>query len=465
MLSTKPDEIDILLRVPKSFLVISFLTAWTVFATIYTTVGAEEKPKPQPPTCATNAADNITYNSARLNGTVNPNGLDTTAYFNLGVTESYTVMLTSETVDSGSSNVPVSVTVTSLSTNTMYNFRVIGINSTGTTYGNNLTFNTLLPPPSSTTNAATNVTYNSATLNGTINPNGLDATAYFNYGLNVSYTVTTTSQTLGIGTSNVVVSATVRGLSSNTLYNFRCAATNSSGTINGNNLTFTTPPPPPPSIKWSGTIESNFSNAKFGPSDTSNATFKSDIYGETKILKLYSGLLYLRGKTDNNLTSFQRRAEVKCDRKLTADFYSYLQHVFEDNQITKLEMGSRSSGGLSYNFLKTDALRESIYAGASYNSEEYENLTLRNRTYSYQFINNFYWKVAKGWELSHKYEYLPNSKNLKKFRSRSDGSVRLYLSKHLYSNFEIINEYDNKPVSPGTPKHNATMLLTMGFRF
>ncbi|MFH0888990.1 MAG: hypothetical protein V1871_07275 [Planctomycetota bacterium] len=156
MLSTKPDEIDILLRVPKSFLVISFLTAWTVFATIYTTVGAEEKPKPPPPTCTTNAADNITYNSARLNGTVNPNGLDTTAYFNLGVTESYTVMLTSETVDSGSGNVPVSVTVTSLSTNTLYNFRVIGINSTGTTYGNNLTFNTLLPPPSSTTNAATN---------------------------------------------------------------------------------------------------------------------------------------------------------------------------------------------------------------------------------------------------------------------------------------------------------------------
>ena len=157
-----------------------FVILLTVFAAIYNTDGAEEKPKPSrppPPTCTTNAADNITYNSARLNGTVNPNRLDTTAYFNLGVTESYTVMLTSETVGSGTSNVPVSVTVTSLSPNTLYNFRVIGINSTGTTYGNNLTFTTLLPPPSSTTQGATNVTCNSATLNGTVNPNGLDTIA------------------------------------------------------------------------------------------------------------------------------------------------------------------------------------------------------------------------------------------------------------------------------------------------
>ncbi|MFH1229878.1 MAG: DUF481 domain-containing protein [Planctomycetota bacterium] len=225
------------------------------------------------------------------------------------------------------------------------------------------------------------------------------------------------------------------------------------------------PPPPPPPIKWSGTIESNFSSSIGGANNISNTTFKSDIYGETDIFKLYSGLLYLRGETDNKLTSFQRRAEVKGDRKLTANFYSYLQQVFSDNHISKLELGSRSSGGLSYHFVRTAALKESVDVGASYNSEEYENLTLRKRTYSYQFINNFYWKITKGCELRHKYEYLPNTKDLKEFRSRSDGSVKLYLSKHLYTNFGMINEYNTKPVSPSTPKHNATMLVTMGFRF
>ncbi|MBI4711791.1 MAG: DUF481 domain-containing protein [Planctomycetes bacterium] len=223
-------------------------------------------------------------------------------------------------------------------------------------------------------------------------------------------------------------------------------------------------PPPPPLIKWSGTIESSFSSS-IGRIDTSNTTFKSDTYGETKNLKLYSGLLYLRGKSENKLTSFQRRAEIKGDRKLASNFYGYLQQVFNDNQVSKLKMGSRSSGGFGYHFIKTNDLKESVDIGASYNSEEYENLTLRKRTYSYQFINSFYWKITKGLELYHKYEYLPNTKDFKEFRSRSDGSVKLYLGKHLYSSFGIINEYERKPASPTTPKHKGTILITIGFRF
>lgn len=222
--------------------------------------------------------------------------------------------------------------------------------------------------------------------------------------------------------------------------------------------------PPPPAIKWSGTVESNFSGS-IGRIDTSNATFKSDTRGETKTLKLYLGLLYLRGRTDSELTSFQRRAEIKGDRKLTTNFYCYLQQVFTTNQNSLLELGSRSSGGLSYHFIKTKQFKEAVDIGASYNSEEYENLTFRKRTYSYQFTNNFYWKIANGWEICHKYEYLPRTKDFKDFRSRSDGSVRLYLGKHLYSSFGMINEYDSAPSAATTPKHKATVLVTMGFRF
>jgi len=176
-------------------------------------------------------------------------------------------------------------------------------------------------------------------------------------------------------------------------------------------------------------------------------------------------LLYLRGKSNKLLTSFNRRAEIKADRKLTANFYGYIQEVFSANQITKLEMGSRSSGGLGYHFVKTGDFRESVDIGASYNAEEYENLALRKRTYSYQSSNTFYWKIATGLELYHRYEYLPNTSDLKNFRTRSDGSVKVYIGKHLYSNFGMINEYDSAPASVATPKHKATILTTIGFRF
>ena len=176
-------------------------------------------------------------------------------------------------------------------------------------------------------------------------------------------------------------------------------------------------------------------------------------------------MLYLRGKTDGILTSFQRRAEVKADRKLTANFYGYLQQVFDANQVTQLELGIRSSGGLGYHFVKTNTFKESVDIGASYNSEQYENLTLDKRTYSYQSSNTFYWKITKGLELRHRYEYLPNTSNLKNFRARSDGSVKIYIGKHLYSSFGMINEYDSAPASVATPKHKATILTTIGFKF
>ena len=220
----------------------------------------------------------------------------------------------------------------------------------------------------------------------------------------------------------------------------------------------------PPPAKWSGTIEGIFSNT-IGQLNTSNTTLKSDTYGDWNTFKLYFGLLYLRGKTNNALTSFQRRAEVKGDRKLTANFYGYLQQVFDANQITLLDMGSRASGGLGYHFAKSATFKESVDIGSSYNSEEYDNLTLRKRTYSYQSSNTFYWKITTGLELFHRYEYLPNTSDLKNFRTRSDGSLKIYIGKHLYSNFGMINEYDSAPASAATPKHKATILTTIGFKF
>jgi YVTN family beta-propeller protein len=203
-----------------------------------------------PPICTTNPATNIIYDSARLNGTVNPNGAATNTYFEYGITStppSYTITTTAYAIGSGSNNVPVYVDITGLSSNTEYNFMVFGINSTGTSYGNNLTFITAAPlgsPPTCITDPASNVITNSATLNGTVIPNGVDTDAYFEYGITtipITYPISTTLQPIGNGITSVALSATVSSLTPNTLYNFRIVGTNGPLTTTyGNNLTFTT---------------------------------------------------------------------------------------------------------------------------------------------------------------------------------------------------------------------------------
>lgn len=95
--------------------------------------------------------------------------------------------------------------------------------------------------PTVTTNTATNITNNSATLKGTVNPNNLSTTAYLEYGLSAnSYTTKTSNQTL-TGTSNLSISANTGSiLTPNTVYHFRAVAQNSLGTVKGGDQSFTT---------------------------------------------------------------------------------------------------------------------------------------------------------------------------------------------------------------------------------
>lgn len=96
--------------------------------------------------------------------------------------------------------------------------------------------------PAATTNAATGVTSSGATLNGTVNPEGLATTYQFQYGTTTSYgsVAPASPASAGSGTSDTPESASITGLSPNTVYHYRVTATNSAGTTNGSDQTFTT---------------------------------------------------------------------------------------------------------------------------------------------------------------------------------------------------------------------------------
>jgi len=91
--------------------------------------------------------------------------------------------------------------------------------------------------PEANTGSATSVGSSSAVLNGTVSPNGLTTTYYFEYGTTTAYGLVTGSWTTDADAS---VSATVGGLSAETTYHYRLVATNSSGTSYGPDRSFQT---------------------------------------------------------------------------------------------------------------------------------------------------------------------------------------------------------------------------------
>jgi hypothetical protein len=107
--------------------------------------------------------------------------------------------------------------------------------------------------PTATTNAATSASTTGATINGTVNDNGATTTVTFNYGTTASYgtSVSATPATVSAGAGSTSVSASLTGLTCNTIYHYRVSAENSVGTTNGSDATFTTSACPTPTLSIS----------------------------------------------------------------------------------------------------------------------------------------------------------------------------------------------------------------------
>jgi hypothetical protein len=137
--------------------------------------------------------------------------------------------------------------------------------------------------PETITLAASNPTTKSATLNGSVNPEGLEVSqCYFEYGTQETYGQTAPcAETVGSGTSPVAVHAEISGLEPSTNYHFRLVTGDAEGeTWNGSDETFDSLGP---IVSGVSVVEATSSSAVVSASINPNSaptTFKVE-YGET----------------------------------------------------------------------------------------------------------------------------------------------------------------------------------------
>jgi|GEM_PF-293264 len=190
------------------------------------------------PSVATQTATSITITGGTLNGTINPNGLATTYHFEWGTTPSYGNNTPILSAGSGTSDVPVSAVLSSLTTGVTYHYRIDGTNSDGTSNGLDMTFT----PGGAivVTTAASAITATTATAGGNVTTDGGSSVTARGtcWGTTANPTISGSHTTDGTGTG--VFTSSLTGLTGNTTYHIRAYATNANSTIYGSDLTFTT---------------------------------------------------------------------------------------------------------------------------------------------------------------------------------------------------------------------------------
>jgi hypothetical protein len=95
-----------------------------------------------PPTVTTSPATRVTSQSATLNGRVNPRGLATIRFFQYGPTTAYGASTPAGGAGSGTAAVAATAGVAALAPNTVYHYRLVAQNASGTTVGADRTFRT-----------------------------------------------------------------------------------------------------------------------------------------------------------------------------------------------------------------------------------------------------------------------------------------------------------------------------------
>ncbi|MGA8744628.1 MAG: hypothetical protein WB507_02040 [Solirubrobacterales bacterium] len=209
----------------------------------FTTLPAVDELIAEPPT-------DVTPIGAIFNGSFIGNGQDTEYYFEWSTEQgSFKHRAPLPPADAGSPSGPsvthLSTSITELMPTTTYYYRVVAINSVGTTISSNEeSLTTPAADPAIRDEAVTSVHSEGAQLDARINPGGAEATYHFEYGTDTSYgsSVPVPDAIAGRGRAFLSINTQVSGLAPGTTYHYRLVARNSAGTTDGKDQTFTTFP-------------------------------------------------------------------------------------------------------------------------------------------------------------------------------------------------------------------------------
>ncbi len=206
------------------------------------------------PSYISSSATNVTATSVTLNGTFNPNGLATTAWFEVQSQGQYG----SQSIGSGTSNVSYTYNLTGLTSSTTYSFRAVAQNSTGTTFGvwQTFTTSTNTPPP----------TIPTATLTASPTSVTQGGSSTITWTVSNADTCTASNGTSGWAGPKSINGGTFVASPINSTTQFTLYCSNNYGSVTKNVWVYATVPPPPSNPTVDVTANPNFVN--YGGSTT-----------------------------------------------------------------------------------------------------------------------------------------------------------------------------------------------------
>ena len=207
----------------------------------------------QLPLATTGEASEVGASTAKVEGSVDPDGTGgiTGCEFRFGEDSGYSdgsapCIPAASPGSPIASATPVTANLSGLVSGVTYHYRLFATNANGTTSGEDRTLTTPAAIENVATAPATEVTKESATLNGSFTNPGKDTHYYFEWGPTLNYGNNTPAppgnDAGSTGGQQEVAPVAITGLEGETTYHFRLVAVDADGTARGQDESFTTDP-------------------------------------------------------------------------------------------------------------------------------------------------------------------------------------------------------------------------------
>ena len=235
------------------------------------------------PTLTTSSPTNISYTSATVGGNVTSDGGAAVTERGVVYSTNQNPTTSSSKVTNGSGKGTFTCSITNLQEDITYYVRAYATNKKGTNYGEQRSFTTkAYSLPSVTTSSATNISYTSATIGGTVTSDG--GTNVTERGVVYSTMQNPTTANSKVISGNGIGSFTcnITNLQENTKYYVRAYATNKKGISYGAQSSFTTKAYSLPIVTTSSATNISYTSATVGGNVTSdggaNVTERGVVY-------------------------------------------------------------------------------------------------------------------------------------------------------------------------------------------
>lgn len=203
-------------------------------------------------------------------------------------------------------------------------------------------------------------------------------------------------------------------------------------------------------------------NATSGNTSTRQIHFDAEMVARTRSNRYTVGGQINRASDSGTETANNITAYSKYDHFLSRKRYVYINTRFERDKFTDLRLRTTLGGGLGHQFWESDEKNLSAEAGLAYVNEDHfvgPDDAYPAARWAVDYNQYFF---HRAFQFFHKNEGTIGLTNANDILISAKTGIRVPLSKHLNTSFEVDAQFDNTPVA-GKKKTDLAYLLILGY--